>query len=99
MILATALSKNLVTTKRGFMEQIIINSGKLAVPDLVQLAKYSHDQLFIDYDEEADVLYVSFGKPQKADDAVQGKDDIIRRRRGEKLIGLTILNASRFTKK
>lgn len=38
------------------MEQVIINSGKLAIPDFIHLAKYSHDQLFIDYDEEADVL-------------------------------------------
>lgn len=28
---------------------------------------------FLDYDQEADVLYVSFGKPQKADDAIQGR--------------------------
>lgn len=78
------------------MEQIIINSGKLAIPDFINLAKYSHDQLFIDYDEEADVLYISFGKPQKADDSVHGEDDIIRRKKGSKIIGLTILNASRF---
>lgn len=78
------------------MEQAIINSGKLAIPDLVTLAKYSHDQLFIDYDEEADVLYISFGKPQKADDSVHGQNDIIRRKKGGKIIGLTILNASRF---
>lgn len=80
------------------MEQRIINSGRLATPDLVQLAKYGQDKLFIDYDEEADVLYVSFGKPQKADDAIQGSDDIIRRKKGNKIIGLTILNASRFRK-
>lgn len=78
------------------MEQRIINSGKLAIPDLIQLAKYGRDKLFIDYDEEADVLYVSFGKPQKADDSIHGEDDIIRRRKNDKIIGLTILNASRF---
>ncbi len=80
------------------MEQAIINSGKLAIPDFIYLAKYSHDQLFIDYDEEADVLYVSFGKPQAADDSVHGEDDIIRRKKREKIIGLTVLNASRFKK-
>ena len=80
------------------MEQTIINSGKLAIPDLLALAKYSHDQLFIDYDEEADVLYISFGKPQKADDSVHGENDIIRRKKGNKIVGLTILNASRFQK-
>lgn len=68
----------------------------MAISDLVQLAQYGQDKLFIDYDEEADVLYVSFGKPQKADDAIQGNDGIIRRKKGNKIVGLTILNASRF---
>ncbi len=80
------------------MEQTIINYGKLAVPDFIKLAQYSHDPMFIDYDEEADVLYISFGKPQKADDSVHGENDIIRRKKKGKLIGLTILNASRFKK-
>lgn len=80
------------------MEQRIVNSGQLAIPDFIRLAKYGHDQLFIDYDEEADVLYISFGKPQKADDSVHGENDIIRRKKSNKIIGLTILNASRFRK-
>lgn len=78
------------------MEQRIINSSKLAVSDLVQMAQYGKDKLFVDYDEEADVLYVSFGKPQKADDAIQDKDGIIRRKKDSKIVGLTILNASRY---
>lgn len=80
------------------MEQAIINSGKLAIPGFLELVEYSHDQLFIDYDKEADVLYISFGKPQKADDSVHGENDIIQRKKGKKIIGLTILNASRFKK-
>lgn len=78
------------------MEQRIINSSKLAVSDLVQMAQYGQDKLFVDYDEEADVLYISFGKPRKADTAMQGEDGIIRRKKGDKIVGLTILNASRF---
>lgn len=80
------------------MEQRIIHSGKLAISDLVFLAQYGDDKLFIDYDKEADVLYVSFGKPQRADDSVQGEDGIIRRKKGKKIVGLTVLNASRFKK-
>lgn len=80
------------------MEQSIINSSKLVISDLVQLVKYGKDKLFIDYDEEADVLYVSFGKPQKADDSIHEEDDIIKRKRGNRIIGLTILNANRFRK-
>lgn len=78
------------------MEQRIINSGKMAISDLVLLAEYGNDKLFVDYDKEADILYVSFGKPQKADDSTQGSDGIIRRKKDNKIIGLTILNASRF---
>ncbi len=80
------------------MEQRLINSSQLAIPDLVQMARYGKDKLFIDYDHEADVLYVSFGKPQKADSSVQDKDGIIRRKRGNKIVGLTVLAASRFGK-
>lgn len=78
------------------MEQTVINSGKLAIPDFIKLAKYGQDQLFVDYDEDADVLYISFGKPQEADDTIHGEGDIIRRKKGNKIIGLTVLNASRF---
>lgn len=80
------------------MEQRIINSGKLAISDLVTLAQYGQDKLFIDYDQEADVLYVSFGKAQKAETAMQGEDGIIRRKKKGKIVGLTILQASRFKK-
>lgn len=81
------------------MEQRIINSSKVAVSDLVAMAQYGKDKLFVDYDSQADVLYVSFGKPQKADDAIQGEDGIVRRKKGNKIVGLTILNASRFNHK
>ena len=80
------------------MEQNIINSSKLVIPDLVQLARLGKDKLFVDYDQEVDVLYVNFGKPQKADDAIQGRDGIIRRKKSDKIIGLTVLHASSFGK-
>lgn len=78
------------------MDQRLISSGKIAASDLVNLAKYGQDKLFVDYDEEADILYVSFGKPQKADTSVQ-EQGIIKRIKGKKIIGLTILNASKTT--
>ena len=45
--------------------------------------------LDIDYDEEADVLYISFGKPQPADDSEEVNDVIYRFRENE-LIGITV---------
>lgn len=49
-----------------------------------------------DYDQKADVLYISFGKPQKATDTVPTDEGILVRKDGKKIIGFTILNASRF---
>lgn len=78
------------------MEQRIIKSATLAIDDILKLTKLGESKLWIDYDKEADVLYVNFDRPQKADNAYQDKDSIIRRMRKNKIIGLTILNASRF---
>lgn len=80
------------------MEQTIINSTTPAIADLVRLASAGNSKLWVDYDREADILYISFDTPQKADDAEQGSDGIIRRKKNKKLIGLTILNASRYSK-
>jgi len=80
------------------MEQNIIRSTTGVVTNLLRLAKLGDSKLWVDYDKEVDVLYVSFGRPQKADDSYQEKDGIIRRKKKNKLIGLTILNASRFAK-
>ena len=53
------------------------------------------DDLFaVDYDEEVDVLYISFQRPQKAMDSEMTDDGIILRYRNDELIGLTILDAS-----
>lgn len=50
----------------------------------------------VDYDEEADVLYISFERPQKATDTEIADEGILLRYRGSKLVGMTVLNASRF---
>lgn len=46
-----------------------------------------------DYDKEADVLYLSFRKPQNATKTIEGDDDILIRTDGDEIVGLTILNA------
>lgn len=50
-------------------------------------------KLWLDCDEEADVLYVSFRRPQKAADSRMEGDLIYHHREGE-LVGVTILHAS-----
>ena len=47
-------------------------------------------QIWIDYDVEADVLYLSFRKPQQATDSELEGDVIYHYRQGE-LVGLTII--------
>lgn len=80
------------------MEQKIINSTKKVVNDLINLSLLGEEKLWVDYDKEADVLYISFDKPSKADNAKEEKGVITRTRKG-KIIGLTILNASNFSSK
>ena len=46
------------------------------------------------YDDEGDVLYISFGQPEAADDADVTDDGVIVRTREGKIVGLTVLNAS-----
>ena len=64
-----------------------------AVPVLLDFpAKRFH----VDYDKEADVLYISFERPQKATDTEVTEEGILLRYREDKLVGITVLNASRF---
>ena len=62
-----------------------------AVPQLVQMPA---KRMWIDYDAEADVLYISFRRSQKATDSEMRKDGIILHRHGKEIVGLTILEAS-----
>lgn len=81
------------------MEQKILTSLSSMVNTAVELAQLGNSRFWVDYDKDADVLYINFGSPQKADNAVQGKDGVIRRLRKNKLIGFTILGASQFSPK
>ena len=48
----------------------------------------------VDYDEEADVLYISFQHPQKATNTIMRDDGLLLRYRDEQLVGVTVLDAS-----
>jgi uncharacterized protein YuzE len=50
---------------------------------------------WIDYDAEADVLYLGFRKPQRATESELMDDGVIIRKAGKRIVGLTILEASR----
>jgi len=64
-----------------------------AIPMLLDFPARS---FHVDYDEEADVLYISFERPQKATDTEIADEGILLRYRENNLVGITILNASRF---
>lgn len=51
------------------------------------------EHVCLDYDPEADVLYMSFRKPQGATETVEFGDDVLIRKDGKEIVGLTILNA------
>jgi len=51
-------------------------------------------QIWLDYDDEADVLYISFRKPQQANDSIMEDDGNIYHYRDDELVGVTVLGAS-----
>ena len=63
-----------------------------AIPAVLQAP---HRSMQCTYDEPADVIYMNFEPGAEATDSELGPDDIIVRYRGEEIIGLTILRASR----
>jgi uncharacterized protein YuzE len=63
-----------------------------AIPAVLQAP---HRSMQCTYDEPADVIYMNFEPGAEATDSELWPDDIIVRYRGEEIIGLTILRASR----
>lgn len=49
--------------------------------------------MWIDYDRDADVLYLSFRKPQRAAKTIETDEDVLAGKDGNKIVGVTILNA------
>lgn len=76
------------------MNREAITSISRAIPALVGMPARRYS---VDYDEEADVLYISFERPQEATDTEATDDGLLMRYRGEELVGITVLNASTRT--
>jgi uncharacterized protein YuzE len=58
------------------------------------VSKLPSQHVWLDFDKEAGVLYVSFRRPQRATKTIEIDDDILLRKDGAQIVGLTILNAS-----
>ena len=69
----------------------IVAKCSAMVRDLLKLPARN---LWIDYDKKADVLYMSFRKPQRATKTVEVDEDILVRKAGRSIVGVTIMNAS-----
>ncbi len=54
--------------------------------------------IWLYYDEEADVLYVNFKRPSEATDSELTDDDVIVRYDDSEIIGMTILHAQQRSK-
>ena len=59
-----------------------------------QLVRLPVKHIWVDYDEEADVLYLSFRKPQRAKKTIETDDDVLIRTDDNQIVGITIMNAS-----
>ena len=59
------------------------------------LLKMPSNRIWVDYDEDADVLYISFQKPQHADDS-EMIDNVIYHYRDKELVGVTVVGAKKY---
>jgi len=77
---------------KEIMREEMIKEVFRATPHLL---KFPTGRMWIDYDKEADVLYINFKRPQKATDSEMLKSGILIRYRGEQVVGITVLDASK----
>ncbi|MBI4945037.1 MAG: DUF2283 domain-containing protein [Bacteroidetes bacterium] len=62
---------------------------------LPHIKKAGVKHLWFDFDKEADVLYISLERPQRATDTDIMENGIFFRYRGRKVVGITITNVSK----
>jgi uncharacterized protein YuzE len=69
-------------------------SGALALAR--QVREFPSSKMWLDYDAEADVLYISLQRPQRATRTIDlDKHGILLRYRDNEMVGITVLDASR----
>jgi len=68
------------------MATVTIEQAIRGLPDLLVLSSH----LWVDYDEGADVLYLSFRRPQQATDSVL-EGNVVYHYDGEELVGVTVM--------
>jgi uncharacterized protein YuzE len=82
-----------MATLNSKKEQAKAIRGALALAQ--QIGQFPAARLWLDYDAEADVLYISLKRPQKATETIElDKEGILLRYRDQELVGITVLDAS-----
>jgi uncharacterized protein YuzE len=75
-------------------EQVKAITGALALAR--QITNLPATKLWLDYDSEADVLYISLKRPQKATETIEVEEEgILLSYRNKDLVGITVLDASK----
>jgi uncharacterized protein YuzE len=78
------------------MEKSIVSQTIESVTQAVPLLlKFPERRFKVDYDSDADVLYISFRHPQQATDTEMTNEGILLRFKADELVGITILDASK----
>jgi len=75
------------------MKSVAMKEVFKTVPHLV---KFPSQHIWVDFDKEADVLYISFEKPQMATDSELLENNVLLRYRKDKLVGVTIIGTRSF---
>jgi uncharacterized protein YuzE len=69
-------------------------TGALALAQ--QIGRLPASKLWLDYDTEADVLYISLKRPQKATETVDlDEEGVLLHYRASELVGVTVLDVSK----
>lgn len=71
--------------------ETLIKSCVAITSDIVKLPL---EHMWVGYDREADVLYLSFRKPQRATETIETDGDILIRKDNDNVVGITILNTN-----
>jgi len=81
------------------MATVTRNQKRKAVSSALALAKqvahFPAANMYLDYDEGADVLYISLKRPQSATNTIDlDEEGILLHYRSKELVGITVLDAS-----
>jgi len=55
------------------------------------------EKIYLEYDKQSDVLYIHFGEEEEADEAIMTENDIIIRIKGDKILGITVMDFTHKT--